>query len=166
MAVTTTLRLLLASSCSSIHCTCPLICMVRVFSFTHSFMDDLFEGVQYSSSVGRIDTSGMQLIIPTASFRDRNIQPYRIQPSQIMGCAVPLRSSISSRTNICTNVSLKSPTKRTFHASSRRDKPILEPRLEDHGHVIHDKYSTIRDSYGSFFSITPLSMIVLLTSNV
>ncbi|KAJ5573144.1 hypothetical protein N7450_010128 [Penicillium hetheringtonii] len=26
-------------------------------------------------------------------------------------------------------------------------KPILEPRLEDHGQLIHDKYSVIRDDY-------------------
>ncbi|KAJ5659032.1 hypothetical protein N7507_005483 [Penicillium longicatenatum] len=37
--------------------------------------------------------------------------------------------------------------KRTFHASSCTLKPILEPRLEDQGQVIHDKYSDIRDSY-------------------
>ncbi|KAJ5929760.1 Arrestin-like N-terminal [Penicillium verhagenii] len=41
----------------------------------------------------------------------------------------------------------RSSLKRSFHTSSSRLKPILEPRLEDHGHVIRDKYSMIRDSY-------------------
>ncbi|KAJ5698161.1 hypothetical protein N7462_000166 [Penicillium macrosclerotiorum] len=37
---------------------------------------------------------------------------------------------------------------RTFHASPRSGpKPFLEPRLEDHGRVIHDQYSVLRDQY-------------------
>lgn len=38
-------------------------------------------------------------------------------------------------------------THRAIHTSPNRLKPILEPRLEDHGQLIHDKYSVIRDDY-------------------
>ncbi|KAJ5810590.1 uncharacterized protein N7503_002808 [Penicillium pulvis] len=40
-------------------------------------------------------------------------------------------------------------TKRALHASSCRPKPIFEPRLEDDGLLIHDKYSEIREKYDS-----------------
>lgn len=41
-------------------------------------------------------------------------------------------------------------TRRAFHASTRKANPILEPRLEDHGRVIRDKYSVIREDYGPY----------------
>lgn len=69
-----------------------------------------------------------------------------------MGYAVPLRPI----TGIRFPGVVGNPAKRALHASSPRLKPILEPRLEDHGHVIHDKYSVIRDSYGSLPLITAL----------
>ncbi|KAJ5311136.1 hypothetical protein N7476_006996 [Penicillium atrosanguineum] len=39
--------------------------------------------------------------------------------------------------------------RRNFHATSRSPSPILEPRLEDHGRVIRDEYSVIRDKYAA-----------------
>lgn len=39
------------------------------------------------------------------------------------------------------------PGRKGYHATSYRPKG-LEPRLEDHGRVIHDEYSIIRDQYG------------------
>lgn len=63
----------------------------------------------------------------------------------------------------CGHGVIRNPPKRTFHASSRWNKPILDPRLEDHGHVIHDKYSVIRDKYGLLsFPYQLLDMIILL----
>jgi hypothetical protein len=35
-----------------------------------------------------------------------------------------------------------------YHATPHSSKPSLEPRLEDHGRVIHDEYSIVRDHYG------------------
>lgn len=40
------------------------------------------------------------------------------------------------------------PGHREYHATRHRWNPSLEPRLEDHGRVIHDEYSIIRDHYG------------------
>ncbi|CAG8366349.1 unnamed protein product [Penicillium salamii] len=37
---------------------------------------------------------------------------------------------------------------RAYHATPQGSRPSLEPRLEDHGRVIHDEYSIIRDQYG------------------
>lgn len=37
---------------------------------------------------------------------------------------------------------------RQYHASSYRPSPGFDPRLEDHGRVIHDEYSVIREKYG------------------
>lgn len=45
-----------------------------------------------------------------------------------------------------------SAARRTFHATSRNPSPTLEPRLEDHGRVIRDEYSVIRDKYGKFLT--------------
>jgi hypothetical protein len=45
-------------------------------------------------------------------------------------------------------VQLQYATRRLFHTSLRIPSPILEPRLEDHGRVIRDEYSVIRDKYG------------------
>lgn len=42
---------------------------------------------------------------------------------------------------------------RWYHASPYRPRPSLEPRLEDHGRVIHDEYSVIRDKYGKLHPI-------------
>lgn len=39
---------------------------------------------------------------------------------------------------------------RLYHGSPCRPRPSLEPRLEDHGKVIVDEYSIIRDKYGLF----------------
>ncbi|KAJ5273871.1 hypothetical protein N7478_008996 [Penicillium angulare] len=64
-----------------------------------------------------------------------------------MGHAVPSMVLSTSITRTCGHGIIRNPSKRAFHSFSRRDKPILDPRLEDHGHVIHDKYSVIRDSY-------------------
>ncbi|CAG8111833.1 unnamed protein product, partial [Penicillium nalgiovense] len=36
---------------------------------------------------------------------------------------------------------------RWYHGSPCRPRPLLEPRLEDHGKVIVDEYSIIRDQY-------------------
>ncbi|KAJ5341854.1 hypothetical protein N7541_010978 [Penicillium brevicompactum] len=36
---------------------------------------------------------------------------------------------------------------RGYHATPYRSRPSLEPRLEDHGRVIHDEYSIVRDKY-------------------
>ncbi|OOQ87380.1 triacylglycerol lipase [Penicillium brasilianum] len=38
---------------------------------------------------------------------------------------------------------------RTYHSSQKSSGSILEPRLEDHGRVIHDQYSVVRDSYAA-----------------
>ncbi|KAJ5201525.1 uncharacterized protein N7498_006188 [Penicillium cinerascens] len=40
-------------------------------------------------------------------------------------------------------------TRQAFHATPRNPKPILEPRLEDHGRVIRDEYSVLRDNYAA-----------------
>lgn len=37
---------------------------------------------------------------------------------------------------------------RSLSSSTLRSRSFLEPRLEDHGKVIRDKYSVIRDNYG------------------
>lgn len=39
--------------------------------------------------------------------------------------------------------------RRTYHSSQKSSGSILEPRLEDHGRVIHDQYSVVRDRYGA-----------------
>ncbi|CAG8063084.1 unnamed protein product [Penicillium salamii] len=45
--------------------------------------------------------------------------------------------------------------RRAYHATPQGSRPSLEPRLEDHGRVIHDEYSIIRDQYGiSRFELT------------
>ncbi|CAG7917340.1 unnamed protein product [Penicillium olsonii] len=36
---------------------------------------------------------------------------------------------------------------RAYHATPYGSRPSLEPRLEDHGRVIHDEYSIVRDHY-------------------
>ncbi|KAJ5981705.1 hypothetical protein N7522_013333 [Penicillium canescens] len=36
-----------------------------------------------------------------------------------------------------------------MHLGGHRSRPSLEPRLEDHGRVIHDEYSVIRDKYAA-----------------
>lgn len=41
-------------------------------------------------------------------------------------------------------------TRQAFHATPRIPEPFLEPRLEDHGRVIRDEYSVLRDSYGPY----------------
>lgn len=41
-------------------------------------------------------------------------------------------------------------TRQAFHATPRISNPILEPRLEDHGRVIRDEYSALRDNYGPY----------------
>ncbi|CEJ55118.1 Putative Triacylglycerol lipase [Penicillium brasilianum] len=38
---------------------------------------------------------------------------------------------------------------RTYHSSQKSSGSILEPRLEDHGRVIHDQYSVVRNSYAA-----------------
>lgn len=43
-------------------------------------------------------------------------------------------------------------THRAFHVSARKSKSFLEPRLEDHGRVIRDEYSVIRDDYGLYLT--------------
>jgi hypothetical protein len=48
---------------------------------------------------------------------------------------------------------------RAYHASQSRPKPSLEPRLEDHGRVIIDEYSIVRDHYCMFSSIKALWII-------
>ncbi|OQD72549.1 hypothetical protein PENDEC_c020G03021 [Penicillium decumbens] len=45
------------------------------------------------------------------------------------------------------HITVNLTTRRPFHATSRNRNPIFEPRLEDHGRVIRDEYSKIRDSY-------------------
>lgn len=54
-------------------------------------------------------------------------------------------------------------TKRAFHASSCRPKPIFEPRLEDDGLMIHDKYSEIREKYGAYSPSDYMSRILIST---
>ncbi|KAJ6104140.1 hypothetical protein N7523_010460 [Penicillium sp. IBT 18751x] len=53
------------------------------------------------------------------------------------------RAPVNIQFNYC------STARRTFHATSRNPSPILEPRLEDHGRVIRDEYSVIRDKYAA-----------------
>lgn len=63
------------------------------------------------------------------------------------------------------HLSTTSTTQRAIHTSPQRLKPILEPRLEDHGQIIHDKYSVIRDNYGisSIDKVLPKYRIKVLT---
>jgi triacylglycerol lipase len=70
----------------------------------------------------------------------------KLPTKQMISCRLPQAICIS--------------TKRTFHASSRTLKPILEPRLEDHGQLIHDKYSDIRDSYGDYYSSAYIGQVL------
>ncbi|KAJ5580184.1 uncharacterized protein N7459_006169 [Penicillium hispanicum] len=62
-----------------------------------------------------------------------------------MGYVMPKGICRQLTTHISYHQSLLSV--RRLHASPHRPRPILEPRLEDHGRVIHDKYSVIRDRY-------------------
>ncbi|KAJ5730968.1 uncharacterized protein N7483_005476 [Penicillium malachiteum] len=93
-----------------------------------------------------MDTPGA-IIFPTASSRDNYNLNQFVSLKKTMEYAVAAKvatPAISGR-NISRAICFSS--RRAFHASSARQNPILEPRLEDHGHVIHDKYSTIREKY-------------------
>lgn len=52
-----------------------------------------------------------------------------------------------ARRPICRGVTHFTP--RTYHSSQQTSSSILEPRLEDHGRVIHDQYSKVRADYGA-----------------
>lgn len=67
-----------------------------------------------------------------------------------MGYAVAVRNAVKPQLVNCWLDQSSYLARRGFHASPRRLKPILEPRLEDHGKVIHDEYSVIRDHYSSY----------------
>ncbi|KAJ5806885.1 hypothetical protein N7474_010477 [Penicillium riverlandense] len=47
------------------------------------------------------------------------------------------------------NATKRIPLRRSIHSSIKHSS-VLEPRLEDHGKVIRDEYSVIRNDYGSF----------------
>ncbi|KAJ5734116.1 hypothetical protein N7493_002902 [Penicillium malachiteum] len=94
-----------------------------------------------------MDTSS-GIIFPTASSRDNYNQfVSRIVLKKTMEYAVATKFTIPAITGGYLSRAICISSRRAFHASSVRLKPILDPRLEDHGHVIHDKYSTIREKY-------------------
>jgi hypothetical protein len=70
------------------------------------------------------------------------------QQGQTMG--IPMNPRIATSKIASSHIIPSYATHRAIHTSARRLKPILEPRLEDHGRVIHDEYSLIRDKYGRY----------------
>ncbi|KAJ5782122.1 hypothetical protein N7457_003896 [Penicillium paradoxum] len=68
-----------------------------------------------------------------------------------MKYAIPTQNACkwSSMTFSTYRQSVYSSPNRWYHASPCRARPILEPRLEDHGRVIYDEYSIVRDTYAA-----------------
>lgn len=66
----------------------------------------------------------------------------------MMEYAAATKIPIASIASVSASRMLRSSAKRVLHTSAAKLDPILEPRLEDHGLAIHDKYSLIRDKYG------------------
>lgn len=68
-----------------------------------------------------------------------------------MEYAVAKKIPFTSIASISTFHMVRGSARRVLHTSAAKFDPILEPRLEDHGLAIHDKYSLIRDKYGMYY---------------
>lgn len=84
------------------------------------------------------------------------LQP-RFEYHEAMGYAVAATTA-RSIVNRPPYLTLRRLTRRAFHAWTSRAKSFLEPRLEDHGRVIRDEYSVIRDNYGPYPDPNHLSL--------